>query len=413
MSAFGSYRAYEYTESVAFCGQACHSVMNPEFVAYKASPHAKVNCVECHVGGGAGAYVNSKFAGMRQLYGIVTGHFNRPIATPVHNMRSAIETCQKCHWPEKYYGDVLRTFNHYESDENNSLSQTRMLVKVGGGDPATGKADGIHWHMNIANQIDFIATDEQRQVIPWVRFKDATGNVVEYKARDANVSPQDIEKITPRRMDCIDCHNRPAHDYLSPNQAVDRSIEAGRLNDSIPFIKAKAVETLSKPYTTNDEAVATIATDINEYYRATYPDLVSNNPATIAAAVAEVQRLYQTYFFPEMKADWQAHPNNIGHLTAQGCFRCHDGEHFSSDGRMISNQCNVCHVTLSQTFANKPVQTVDGNFKHPIDLGDRGAWKCAACHKADRPFKHPLNLGDISKFQCSECHTGTYDKVKY
>jgi NapC/NirT cytochrome c family, N-terminal region len=404
MSAFGSYRAYEYTESVTFCGQACHSVMKPEFIAYNASPHARVKCVECHVGGGAGAYVNSKFAGMRQLYGVATGHYNRPILTPVHNMRAATETCQKCHWSEKYHGDVLKVFNHYESDEKSSLSQTQMLVKVGGGDPATGPSGGIHWHMNIANEVDFVSSDERRQVIPWVRIKDATGQVVEYTSTESKASQKDIDSLPKRRMDCIDCHNRPAHEYLAPNTAVDRSLDAGRLNASLPFIKAKAVETLSRPYSTNDEATAAIANDITAYYQANYPSIVTNDTASVAAAVAEIQRIYQTYFFPEMKTDWQSHPNNIGHLTSQGCFRCHDGLHVSQDGRKIRNDCNICHTTLSQTFSNKPVATLNGTFQHPINLGDRGNWLCASCHKGDRPFKHPLNLGDISMFQCAECH---------
>jgi hypothetical protein len=412
MSAFGSYRAYEYTESVVFCGQACHSVMKPEFVAYQASPHAKVRCVECHVGEGAGAYVNSKFTGMRQLWGVVTGHYNRPIETPVRNLRSATETCQNCHWSEKYHGDVLKVFNHYDTDEKNSLSQTRMAIKVGGGNSATGPNGGIHWHMNIANKIDFVS-DTRRLSIPWVRFTDSSGKSVEYKAIDAALSAQEIQAAPVRRMDCVDCHNRPAHVYLSPNTAVDRSLDAGLLKTEMPFIKAKAVETLSKAYTTNDEAVASIAADLNGYYRTSYPDLVSKDPAILANAVAEVQRIYQTYFFPEMKTDWQAHPNHIGHLTAQGCFRCHDGLHTSDDGRVIRNECNICHTTISETVANNPLTIVDGNFQHPVALGDRDQYKCAACHKGDRPFKHPLNLGDISRFQCADCHAGTYDKVKY
>jgi hypothetical protein len=214
-------------------------------------------------------------------------------------------------------------------------------------------------------------------------------------------------------MDCMDCHNRPAHDYLSPNKAVDRAIDAGRLNVLLPFIKAKAVEALSKPYETEDQAVTAIGTDLNEYYRTTYPDVIASNPAMVAGAVAEVQRIYKTYFFPEMRTDWQSHPNNIGHYNSQGCFRCHDNQHVSSDGRVIRNECNVCHVTLSQTFADKPVATLEGKFRHPLDLGDRGDWQCAACHRGDRSFKHPLNLGDISRFQCAECHSGTYEKVKY
>lgn len=411
ISAFGSYRAFEYTESVTFCGQACHDVMKPEFVSYNASPHAKVACVECHVGGGAQAYVQSKFSGMRQLYGVVTGHYNRPIQTPVHNMRSATETCQKCHWSEIYHGDVLKEFAHYGYDVNSTLSETRMLLKVGGGSPEAGPVGGIHWHMNVANEVTFISTDEKRQVIPWVRMKDSNGKITEYIAKDAGLSSSQIESSPKRTMDCIDCHSRPAHVYLSPNQAVDRSLGAGRIDIGLPFIKAKAVETLSKQYETNDQAVAAIAADINEYYRSTYPDIYNAKSAAVTAAVAELQQIYQTYFFPEMKTDWRAHRDNIGHFTAQGCFRCHDGQHFSSDGKVIRNECSICHVTLTQTFAGKTTVPENGTFQHPVNLGDRNTWQCASCHKGDRTFKHPLNLGDISKFQCADCHKGNDPKL--
>jgi len=413
ISAFGSFRAYEYTESVTFCGQACHVPMKPEFTAYQASPHAKIKCVECHVGGGATAYVNAKFNGMHQLWGVVTGHYARPIASPVRNMREATETCQKCHWSQKYYGDQIRVFNHYGYDEKNSLNQTRLLVKVGGGSPNGGPVGGIHWHMSVANQIDYVATDDKRQSIPYVRMTDANGKVTEFIARDAGVTQQQINDLPKRRMDCIDCHNRPAHIYLSPNQAVDRSLDAGRLDISLPFIKAKAVETLSKPYNTEDEALSTIASDIGNYYSTTYSDIYNTRRDAVAAAVKELQNVYSTYFFPEMKTDWKAHPNNIGHFYGQGCFRCHDGQHFSSDGRVIRNDCTICHTTLDQTFAGKSVSDPTGKFQHPVNLGDRGNWLCANCHKGDRTFVHPLNLGDISRFECADCHAGDYQKVKY
>jgi nitrate/TMAO reductase-like tetraheme cytochrome c subunit len=413
MSAYGSYRAFEYTESVTFCGQACHDVMKPEFVAYNASPHARVRCVECHVGGGAEAYVNSKFSGMRQLYGVVTGHYNRPIKTPVHNMREATQTCQKCHWSEKFHGDVLKAFNHYEYDQNNTLNQTRLLIKVGGGSPNGGAAGGIHWHMNVANEVTFMATDDRRQNIPWVRTKDSSGKVVEYTAKGESFTSQQIEQASKRKMDCIDCHNRPTHIYLSPNQSVDQALDAGKLDITLPFIKAKAVEVLSKPYTTNDEAVAAIERDINEYYRTSFPEIVSSKPDSVANAVAEIQRIYQTYFFPEMKTDWKASPNNIGHYTAQGCFRCHDGQHFSGEGKVIRNECSTCHTTIDQTIDGKTTASADGAFRHPVNLGDRNTFQCAECHKGDRTFSHPINLGDISRFQCAECHAGTFGKAKF
>ncbi len=404
MSAFGSYRAFEYTESVTFCGQACHSVMNPEYVAYQASPHARIRCVECHVGSGADAYLKAKFSGARQLWGVVTGHYNRPIQTPVHNMRSATETCQKCHWSEKYHGDVLKAFNHYGYDEANSRNQTQMYIKVGGGDPDSGSVGGIHWHMNISNEVTFVAADEKRQVIPWVRMRDRSGRDVEYTAKNASMSDLEIARMPKRTMDCIDCHNRPAHIYLSPSEAIDRSLEAGRLDQQLPFIKARAVELLAASYETNEQAVQNIASQLEDYYRTNYPDLYSQRLASIQSAVAEVQQVYQTYFFPEMKTDWRAHANNIGHYNAQGCFRCHDGQHFSKDGQVIRNDCSVCHTTVAQTFNGVTLNPADGMFQHPVNLGDKNTWQCASCHRGDRPFKHPMNLGDISRFQCAECH---------
>jgi hypothetical protein len=405
MSAFGSYRVYEYSESVTFCGQACH-VMTPEFTAYNASPHAEVACVHCHVGGGAEWYVRAKFNGIRQLYGVTFDSYNKPIQTPVHNMRPANDTCAKCHWSEKFHGDVLKVFNHYNYDENNSLNQTRMLVKVGGGNAENGQVGGIHWHMNIANEVSYIATDEKRQNIPWVKFKDATGNVVEYATKDAQFTPQQIEQAPKRTMDCIDCHNRPAHVYLPPDKAVDNSFTANKLDASLPYLKLKAVEVLSKPYASTEEAVNSIAANLDEYYRTNHADVYAAKMDSITSATAEVQRIYRTYFFPEMKTDWRTHPDNIGHYKVQGCFRCHDGQHFSKEGKVIRNECSICHTTIDQSFGGKTALAQNGQFQHPVNLGDKGNWQCAVCHKADRAFKHPLNLGDISRFECAECHKG-------
>jgi hypothetical protein len=186
ISAFGSYRAFEYTESVSFCGQQCHTVMEPEFVTFNAAPHSSIHCVDCHVGGGPEWYVRSKFNGMRQLYAVAFNSFERPIHTPIHNMRKANETCAKCHKPDLYHGDKLRVFEHFGFDEQNSLRQIRMLIKVGGGDPRSGPVGGIHWHMNLDNQIEYIATDERRQNIPWVRMRNANGEVTEYFAQNAS-----------------------------------------------------------------------------------------------------------------------------------------------------------------------------------------------------------------------------------
>lgn len=411
VSAFGSYRAFEYTESVEFCGQLCHSVMNPEFVAYKAAPHSQIACVECHVGGGADNYIKAKLNGARQLYSITVGAYSRPIHTPVHNMRDSNETCGKCHWTEKFHGDQLKVFNHYGYDEANSLNQTRMMIKVGGGSPSHGPVGGIHWHMNLSNEVTYISENDKREKILWVRMKDANGNVSEYTPKGASVSSEQMASAKQRKMDCIDCHNRPTHIYLSPNEAVDRSLDAKRLDISLPYLKLKAVEVLSGEYSTNEEAVNSISARFGDFYKTNYPDIYSYQRASVDTAIAELQNIYQTYFFPEMKTDWRAHPNQIGHRTSQGCFRCHDGQMQSKEGKVIRNDCAICHVTLDQTFGGKTFSPPEGRFQHPVNLGDRGAFQCASCHSGNKAFQHPLKLGDISKFQCAECHQGNEFKI--
>lgn len=404
-SAFGSYRAYEYTESVEFCGAACHTPMKPEHVAYLASPHARVRCVDCHVGPGAGWYVRSKLSGAYQLYSVAFNKFPRPITTPVHNLRPAPETCEQCHWPEKFFGAQLKVFTHYAYDEKNSFRQTRMLLNVGGGSPTTGIVAGIHWHMNIGNEVTYVSIDPQRQVIPWVQVKDRQGNVREYIDRTRPPTAEQIANGNRRTMDCVDCHNRPAHIYQPPDLAVDQSFAAGRLDPSLPYLKRQSVEVLSKPYTTTDEALNAIATTLDTFYKTNYADVYAQKQPVIRAAIIEVQRIFSTYFFPEMKTDWQTHPNNIGHLYSVGCFRCHDGEHVSKDGKVVRNDCNICHSVLSDSASIDQTAAIkEGSFKHPVDLGAFSDWQCTSCHKGNQPFRHPINLGDISPFQCSECH---------
>ena len=404
MSAFGSYRAYEHTESVQFCGQTCHETMKPEFVAYGVYTHARVRCVECHVGSGAGGYAQSKITGAYQLYAIAFNKVPKPITTPVHTLPSVHDTCEQCHWPSKFYGNEFKTFSHYAYDEQNSLRSLRMLINVGGGDPASGPVAGIHWHMNLANEITFIASDDHRQIIPWVRIKDRQGNVTEYIDRNRPPSSELLAKADKRRMDCIDCHNRPAHTYLPPDVAVDQSFAAGRLDTSLPYFKREAIAVLSKSYNSTDEALTSISSGLDQFYRTDYVDVYSSKTESIRSGIKEVQRIFQTYFFPEMKTDWQTHPNNIGHLYSSGCFRCHDGEHVSNTGKVIRNDCNICHTMIYDSARPPENIAQTGSFQHPVDLGGLADRKCNFCHKANKPFQHPVNLGDISMFQCVECH---------
>jgi hypothetical protein len=237
-------------------------------------------------------------------------------------------------------------------------------------------------------------------------MKSKDGTVREFRLEGAGFTPEQLAAGERRRMDCVDCHNRPTHVYLTPDQSVNESLAAGKLNPSLPYLKREAVALLSKSYASTDEALRSIAGGLEGFYRDNYPEVYAGKGDSVRAAAAEVQHLFQTYTFPEMKTDWQTHPNNVGHFYFQGCFRCHNGELTSNTGRVIRKDCRLCHTTLDQTERGVTTAAQDGAFRHPVALGTQGEFQCAACHKGDRGFQHPLNLGDISQFQCTDCHAG-------
>ncbi|HWX22567.1 MAG TPA: NapC/NirT family cytochrome c [Candidatus Binatia bacterium] len=375
VAAVGSYQTYRFTESVQFCGQACHGVMKPEWVTYTHSPHAKVACAECHIGKGASWSVRSKLSGTYQLYATMANKYPRPIPTPVKNLRPAQETCEECHWPQKFVGNLERSFNYYLGDETNTAFTVRMLMKVGGGDPTHGPVGGIHWHMNVGNRIEYVATDEARHKIPWVRLTDSQGVVTEYRApRFTN----QVSEGSVRVMDCMDCHNRPAHRYQTPDSAVNLAIYLGHIDRTLPYVKTNALDALTRPYTTETQALQGIATILAEKYPA---DKYANCQKGVRETIDAVQQIYKDNFFPAMKASWQVYSDNIGHKDWPGCFRCHDGKHKTPDGKRTikANDCNACHTILAQgTGAELEQMTPSGQkFKHP---GDEVDGACNDCH---------------------------------
>jgi nitrate/TMAO reductase-like tetraheme cytochrome c subunit len=376
MTALGSYQTYHYTESVQFCGRACHVPMDPQFVTSQHSTHARVDCVACHVGNGATAYLKTKISGIRQLYHVTRGDFQRPIRADSTKLRPARETCEQCHWPEKFTGGLDRTNRHYLSDEKNTPFSVRLQLKVGGSNPLHGPPDGIHWHVSPSNKVEYISTDDQQLDIPWVRQTTADGKVTEYRNPDFK---GDVSKFPIHTMDCIDCHNRPSHKFLPPNDAVDLSITSGRIDRSIPWVKQKMVAALVGEYATRDEALK----KIDESLRAAYPD----NPK-VDAVIAETKSIYNANFFPEMKADWRAYPDHVGHKNWEGCFRCHDGKHKTADGAgsIQGNDCNSCHIIMAQ-----------GSDEDMTKLSAKGY-----------DFVHID--AEYSDFSCAECHTGAAPK---
>lgn len=386
-TAFGSFKAYEYTETDEFCGTVCHKVMEPEYTAYKFSPHARVGCVQCHIGSGAEWYVRSKFSGAYQVYSVIFNKYSRPIPTPIHNLRPAQETCEQCHWPSHFYSEKKHENTYFVSDEENSRWKLIMLMKIGGGYEEGGVTQGIHWHMNIANEITYYAADSSRMVIPWVKSKSKDGKETIYKLKGYRVNESEINEETTRIMDCIDCHNRPSHIYHPPMRSVNHLMELNRIDPELPFIKSIAVQVLDRPYSTKEIALDSIEISVQEFYKVNYPSVAANKKESINKSIEEIKNIYKRNYFPYMNANWRHFPDQIGHMYAPGCFRCHDGKHFSDDGKVISHDCNVCHTLLAQEFENAETEfSLQGvEYKHPVDIGD--SWKeigCSSCHLAKK-----------------------------
>jgi hypothetical protein len=314
-------------------------------------------------------------SGSYQVYATLANKYPRPIPTPIKNLRPAQETCEQCHWPQKFYGAVERVRTHFLSDEKNSPWTIQILIKVGGGDPTHGPVGGIHWHMNVANKIEYIAKDETREAIPWVRATDHEGRQTVYESKDDKLTPERIAQGPIRRMDCIDCHNRPTHIFRSPNEALDTSMLLGRIDASIPFIKKNAAAALVQPCKTQAEGLANISEKLNHDYAK------SRDQAKIRAAIEETQKIYLNNFFPEMKSNWRVYADHIGHLNWAGCFRCHDGEHQNSARKTISNECNICHIIIAQGPGTKlgTLSAQGLKFEHPKEEIPEDM-KCTNCH---------------------------------
>ncbi|MFA6961142.1 MAG: NapC/NirT family cytochrome c [Opitutaceae bacterium] len=377
LSAFGSYQTYHYAESTQFCGEVCHRAMGPELTAYKRGAHARVDCVECHVGSGAQWFIKAKINGTHQLIAYTLNNYKRPIETPLKNLRPAQDTCEKCHWPEKFHGNIDVDYQHFISDKKNSSYNVRLLLRVNSGQP--GSPDGgIHWHVNADSRVEYYAADDKRQEIPWMRvtnLKDGTSRV--YRTGEFKGEPE-AAKI--RIMDCMDCHNRPAHSFPTANDVVERAMSAGTLSAKLPFMKRVAVQAMTQSdITTAAEGAQKIATFLQAKY-ADAPEL--------ADTITEVQRLYATTIFPERKADWRVYPNNIGHKDWLGCFRCHDEKHKTTEGASVkASDCTSCHIILTQ-----------GTGAELESLSAKG-----------QEFKHPGGELDAD-LTCSDCHNGGFQK---
>jgi nitrate/TMAO reductase-like tetraheme cytochrome c subunit len=328
-----TYQAVSYMDSVGFCGLTCHKVMKPEFTAYQNSPHARVDCVQCHIGPGANWFVKSKLSGLWQVVSVTFDLYHRPIETPIPDLRPARETCEACHWPQKYGEDRVRINTHYGEDEKNSTTQSVLLMRIG----------KIHRaHLDAGVQVRYRA-DPKREKIPWVEYTKNGKDAHTYVAKDAK--PEVYNAMELRVMDCMDCHNRPSHSFETPEQAMDRTMASGAIPPALPFARKRGLELLKASYTSNEDADA----KIRQAWASAYP-----NAAQTGEAVAAI---YNRNVFPEMNITWGTYPNHIGHNSFPGCFRCHDERESTTGGRTVTQDCNNCHSLLAMEEANPKILT--------------------------------------------------------
>ncbi|MBD3381713.1 MAG: hypothetical protein GF404_05890 [candidate division Zixibacteria bacterium] len=338
-----SSRMLHFMDSAYFCGTACHTVMNPEWVTYQQSPHARVNCVECHVGEGVDALIDSKLNGLYQILSVTFNLYEKPIPTPVHQLRPARETCEKCHWPEKFYGQRIKTIVRHDNDSLSTPAYTTLALKVDVGTEAASR--GIHWHIAEENEIRYTSVDDQREEMIEVQVRQPDGSFRTY--RNTRLEKQELAEVEPRVMDCVDCHNRATHIYQRLEDAIDQMIVADELSRQLPFVKEMAMEALTVTYQDTSRALSGIADFAHNFYNRNHPQTARNKTALIDRAVIALKDSYRRNIHPYMNISWGAYPSFIGHHGEGGCFRCHNDYMLDSAGESIAYDCTMCHSMLA------------------------------------------------------------------
>jgi len=341
--AAATYKTVEVMDTTEFCGISCHSVMEPEYTAFQRGPHASTRCVDCHIGPGAGWFVKSKLSGSWQVVSVALDLYPTPIPTPVHNLRPARETCEQCHWPQKFVGDRLKVLTKYDNDEANTPLKTVLLMRVGG--LAGRESQGIHWHVDPANTIRY-RSDESREEIFEIELTSRDGRTDRWFAPGAGEGEAAATGVW-RTMDCVDCHNRPSHTFRTPEREVDHAIETAHIAADLPFVRREGLRLVGATWADKAAAEAGIRDGLTAFYAAEYPELARERSADIAAAAQALYEGWSSNVFPGMKVDWNTYPNHIGHESSPGCFRCHDDMHETADGRVISQDCESCHSLLA------------------------------------------------------------------
>ncbi len=430
---------WEYSNSVAFCADACHDVHPEEVAAYRDSYHANVKCTECHMGRlGTIRSIFLKTSHARHLPEVIFDSYDRPLRS--ETMRPANESCELCHWPPAFHGDTVREITRYLPDEQNTEERTYLILKTGAGTRETGLGYGIHWH--ITNKVEFIATDEHKEVIPWVRATLPDGRIVEYQDVANPLTAEEIESSEKKVIDCVDCHNRLGHPFPSPGELIHQAMTEGKLSTDLPYVKKEMLALLTADYESREQAMQA-ASEVRQQYEVNYPEAAAAYPDEIKQAQQLAEQFVSRLVFEEPGVTWQSFPDHNKHKDFAGCFRCHDGKHESAEGESIRLHCNICH-SIPQTVQGdaRPPQMPLAYIQEPeshlatsfmadhrfqasdectachgeIEFGDDDSSFCAnsACHgrawpevDLDANFEHPIELvGKHAETWCHDCHEG-------
>ncbi len=340
------YEAYHFSDSPFFCGKVCHQVMEPEHVAYERSNHAKVVCIECHIGSGAQWFVRAKISGLRQVLAIVTNSYNRPIPAPVEHLRPARDTCESCHWPDKFTGKKIKSFYHFTNDDQKNVETNDIALHIGGRNPVTDNFEGIHWHVSKDVKVEYLSSPDRKQMYK-VHVTRPDGTEDEFINPELDIKEIDSENQEWRTMDCIDCHNRPTHVYQLPVERVDYGLVSKRINSDIEGIREDALTVITKEYNTRDEAKESMFMQLEELQAKRHgPDFVIKHKEDLQKAADYLLESYLGNVWPEMNLQWGTYGSHLGHQREDegyGCFRCHDDSHENSEGTTISQDCSTCH----------------------------------------------------------------------
>lgn len=340
-----AYEAYHFTDSNFFCGTVCHEVMDNSYTVYQRAGHARVACVECHIGSGAKWYVKAKLSGLRQVWGVMTGEFSRPIETPIHDLRPARDICEECHWPEKFYGQKVKRFVEYSNSDQENPDITDLVLHIGGRNPYNDEFEGIHWHVSNNVKVEYQALDKKRTLVGKVRVTEANKKVREYDYDGSEEAEE--EGAHWRLMDCIDCHNLAAHAYGDLQVTIDDGFYAKKLDGAIPGLREDAMAAVTRSYESRDKAKTEIAKHLLSLQtERNGADFVTENRTSLDAAGEFLLSAYMGNVWPRMKVGWGTYRGHNGHQYEDegfGCFRCHDDTHETEEGELIAQDCDLCH----------------------------------------------------------------------